>query len=116
MNRDRASEKGIIATSRVPNGNYQPVWTTIVHALDTLRRATMVTTELNIAPSETVLLAAAARPASVGAQTAAFANAQMGSLAQAQVSSQRVGGAMENYMYIGLGTVVIIIILFLILR
>jgi len=40
----------------------------------------------------------------------------MASLAHAQVSSQRVGGAMEIYMYIGLGTVLIIIVLFLILR
>jgi len=40
----------------------------------------------------------------------------MGSLAHAQASSQRVGGAKEIHMYIGLGTVVIIIVLFLILR
>lgn len=69
-----------------------------------------------LAVSEALLLAAAARPVSVGAQTAAYAHAQMGSLAHAQVSSQRVGGAMEIHMYIGLGTVLIIIVLFLILR
>jgi hypothetical protein len=50
------------------------------------------------------------------AQTPACANAQMGSLAHAKVSSQRVGGAMEIYMYIGLGTVLIIIVLFLLLH
>jgi hypothetical protein len=59
---------------------------------------------------------AATRPASAGAQTAAYANAQIGSLAHGQVSSQRVGGAMETYMYIGFGTILIIIVLFLILR
>lgn len=50
------------------------------------------------------------------AQTAAYANAQMNSLARAQVSSLRVGNAMEIHMYIGLGTLVLIIVLFLILR
>jgi len=76
----------------------------------------MGATELSIAVSETLLFAAAGRPASAGAQTAAYAHAQMTSLALAQVSSQRVGGATEIYMYIGLGTVLIIIVLFLILR
>ena len=50
------------------------------------------------------------------AQTAADANAQMNLLTRAQVSSRRVGDAMEIDMYIGLGTLVLIIVLFLILR
>ena len=76
----------------------------------------MGATALSIAASATLLLPAAARPASAGAQTAAYAHAQMGLVGAAQVSSQRVGGAMEIYMYIGIGTVLIIIVLFLILR
>jgi hypothetical protein len=40
----------------------------------------------------------------------------MNSLTRAQVSSLRVGDAMEIHMYIGLGTLVIIVVLFLILR
>ena len=76
----------------------------------------MRATASSMAAAATLLLAAAARLASAGAQTAAYAHAQMGSLAHAQVSSQRVGGAMEIHMYIGLGTVLIIIVLFLILR
>jgi hypothetical protein len=40
----------------------------------------------------------------------------MRSLAHAPASSQRVGGAMEIHMYIGLGTIVIIIVLILIFR
>ena len=40
----------------------------------------------------------------------------MNSLTRAQVSSQRVGDAMEIYMYIGLGTLVIIVLVILLLR
>jgi hypothetical protein len=38
------------------------------------------------------------------------------SLTRAQVSSRRVGDAVEVYMYIGLGTLLIIILLILFLR
>ena len=40
----------------------------------------------------------------------------MNSLTCAQVSSQRVGDTMEIYMYIGLGTIVIILLLIILLR
>ena len=40
----------------------------------------------------------------------------MTSLTCAQVSSQRVGDTMEIYMYIGLGTIVIILLLIILLR
>jgi len=40
----------------------------------------------------------------------------MQSQTRAQASSQRVGNAMEIHMYIGFGTLVLIIVLFLVLR
>jgi len=62
------------------------------------------------------LLRGTFRVASAVAQTAACANGQMHPLPRARVSSLRVGDAMEVHMYIGLGTIVIIILLILILR
>ena len=53
---------------------------------------------------------------SAGAQTAAGVNAQMNLVTRAQISSQRVGDAMEIYMYIGGGALLIIILLVIFLR
>jgi hypothetical protein len=56
------------------------------------------------------------RAASATAQTAACANAQMGLLTRAHASSQRIEDATEIDMYIGLGTLVIIVLLIVLLR
>jgi hypothetical protein len=52
----------------------------------------------------------------VGVQTAAQSSALMSSRTRASVSSQRVGNAMKDQMYIGIGTLVVIIVLILVLR
>jgi hypothetical protein len=51
---------------------------------------------------------------SARAQTAAFAGAQMNPLARAKESSQRMGDAVEIHMYIGAGSLVVIIILLIV--
>jgi hypothetical protein len=47
---------------------------------------------------------------------AAYTNAQVNVLTRTQASLLRVGDAMEIHMYIGLGTLALIIVLFLVLR
>lgn len=55
-------------------------------------------------------------PASANAQTAGQVHAPINSSSRAQASSLRIGDAAEFPMYIGLGTLVIIILVIVLLR